>query len=109
MHLYVGRTNRMRDRLQEHARPGSTHNLAPFAFRLAREATGQVAASYVPEGSRSSLENDPNFKKAFIAEKYRLRSMDVRFVEETDPLKQALLEIYVSVVLRTPHNSFETS
>lgn len=39
-HLYVGRTNRMRDRLQEHCRPSSTNNSAPFAFILARKATG---------------------------------------------------------------------
>ncbi|MGB7912943.1 MAG: GIY-YIG nuclease family protein [Desulfobaccales bacterium] len=107
-HLYVGRTNRMRQRLNEHARPSSPHNLASFAFRLAREATGRISASYVSDGSRSHLENDPNFKEAFIAEKKRVRSMDVRFVEEADPLKQALLEIYVSVVLRTPHNDFDT-
>jgi len=34
--------------------------------------------------------------------------MDVRYVEETDPLRQALLEIYVSIVLKTPYNDFDT-
>lgn len=34
--------------------------------------------------------------------------MDLRFVEETDPLRQAFLEIYVAVALNTPHNDFET-
>jgi hypothetical protein len=34
--------------------------------------------------------------------------MDVRYVEEKDALRQALLEIYVSVVLKTPYNDFET-
>jgi hypothetical protein len=34
--------------------------------------------------------------------------MELRYVEEPDPLRQALLEIYVAVVLRTPHNNFET-
>jgi hypothetical protein len=32
--------------------------------------------------------------------------MDVRYVEETDPQRQALLEIYVAVVLETPYNDF---
>ena len=32
--------------------------------------------------------------------------MLVRYVEETDPLRQALLEIYVSIVLATPFNDF---
>jgi hypothetical protein len=34
--------------------------------------------------------------------------MDLRFVEEHDPLKQALLEIYVSIVLGTAYNHFNT-
>jgi hypothetical protein len=36
-----------------------------------------------------------------------VREMDVRFVEERDPLRQALLEIYVAVSLKTLNNSFE--
>jgi len=35
--------------------------------------------------------------------------MDIRYVEETTPIKQALLEIYVSVVLAAKYNKFETS
>jgi hypothetical protein len=34
--------------------------------------------------------------------------MELRYVEEKDQLRQALLEIYVAVVLQTPHNDFET-
>jgi hypothetical protein len=34
--------------------------------------------------------------------------MDLRFVEEWDPTRQALLEIYVSVFLRTKYNDFDT-
>jgi hypothetical protein len=34
--------------------------------------------------------------------------MDIRFVEENDPLRQALLEIYAAVALCTPYNDFET-
>gem|GEM_PF-5895913 len=32
--------------------------------------------------------------------------MDVRWVEEPDALKQALLEIYSAVVLQAPYNDF---
>ncbi len=35
-HLYAGRSNRLRQRLQQHGRPSSGHNSAPFAFLLAR-------------------------------------------------------------------------
>jgi len=34
--------------------------------------------------------------------------MDLRFVEEPDPLRQALLEIYGAVVLETKYNEFDT-
>jgi hypothetical protein len=33
--------------------------------------------------------------------------MDLRFVEEADPTRQALLEIYAATVLETPFNDFE--
>ena len=83
--------------------------MAAFAFRLAREATGNLVATYQKgEGSRSGLMENEGFVNAFTAAKARIRSMDLRFVEETDPVRQALLEIYVSVVLGTPYNDFDT-
>jgi hypothetical protein len=33
--------------------------------------------------------------------------MDVRFVQEVNPTRQALLEVYVAAVLGTPHNDFD--
>ena len=107
-HLYVGRTNRMRARLQEHCRAGSTHNSAPFAFTLAREATGRSAATYAAEGSRQSLERDPEFRTAFERAKARVRRMDIRFVQEGDPTRQALLELYAAIALGTRYNDFDT-
>ncbi len=106
-HLYVGRTNRLRQRLQTHCRPSSGHNSATFAFRLAREKTGNLKASYKKEGSRSSLEDQPEFKSVFIEQKARVRKMDVRYVEEKDPMKQALLEMHVSTSLGTQYNDFD--
>jgi hypothetical protein len=83
--------------------------MAAFAFRLAREATGNLVATYKKgEGSRSHLMENEAFVRAFAAAKERIRSMDLRFVEEADPVRQALLEIYVSVVLATPYNDFDT-
>lgn len=106
-HLYIGRTNRLRQRLAEHCRKGSTHNSAPFAFLLARTASEMKSASYKAEGSRACLEKHEVFGPAFVAAKGRVSEMDVRFVEEIDPLRQALLEMYASIALKTPHNSFE--
>jgi len=79
-----------------------------FAFRLAREITGRVHATYSPEGSRVALCSEDDFAAAFTNAKRRVREMQVRYVEETDPLRQALLEIYVAVVLKTPYNDFNT-
>jgi len=107
-HLYVGRSNNFRNRLRQHSIDGAQHNQAVFAFKLARESTGQTEASYTSEGSRASLSTDPGFARAFLLAKRRVRAMDLRYVEEVDQLCQALLEIYAAVVLRTPYNDFAT-
>lgn len=107
-HLYVGRSNDIKKRIGRHSRPGATHRMAAFAFRLAREATGNLKATYKKgEGSRSALMEDEKFVAAFDASKARIRRMSLRFVEESDPVRQALLEIYVAVVLNTPYNDFD--
>jgi hypothetical protein len=81
--------------------------MAAFAFRLARESTGCVHATYNRKGSRSDLMDDPAFRDAFKAAKNRVRQMEVRFVEEADAIRQAILEIYVAVSLETPYNDFD--
>ena len=107
-HLYVGRTRKLRQRLRQHSVAGAQHNQAVFAFKLAREVTGRLTAAYSATGSRRALCTEPAFAEAFRASKARVRKMDLRFVEEWDPTRQALLEIYVSVFLRTKYNDFDT-
>ena len=107
-HLYVGRTRRLRNRLRQHSVAGAQHNQAVFAFKLAREVTGRLTAAYSSGGSRVALSSDGVFGEAFTQAKARVRNMDLRFVEEADPTRQALLEIYASVVLRTKYNDFDT-
>src|SRR5262249_53955756 len=106
-HCYVGRTNQIRRRLAAHCRPSSNHFSATFAFRLAREERGLLKAAYSPRGSRGELERDVVFGPAFLRAKTRIAAMDLRFVEEEDPIRQALLEIYVAVTLKTPYNDFD--
>jgi predicted GIY-YIG superfamily endonuclease len=106
-HLYVGRTNHFHNRMRQHSIPASRHNQAVFAFRLARLATGRTEVAYAAAGGRVALAAKPEFAAAFSAAKTRVRQMELRFVEEADPLRQALLEIYAAVALKTPHNSFE--
>ena len=107
-HLYVGRSRDIRGRLGRHCRLGATHRMAAFAFRLAREATGQLNAAYRKEGSRHALIEDPTFRASFEKAKARIRQMDIRYVAEEDPLCQCILEVYVAVALSTPYNDFET-
>ncbi len=108
-HLYVGRTRDIRRRYGQHSRPSSKHNTAPFAFKLAREETQNMAADYRAGGQgRVALSGQPEFAAAFSRALMRVRKMDFRFVAEADPTRQCLLEVYVSVVHGTPYNDFDT-
>lgn len=108
-HLYVGRSNKIRARIGRHSKPSATYRMAAFAFRIAREETGNVNATYKKgKGSREGLMQDPLFSEAFKKAKARISHMSLRFVEESDPVRQGLLEIYVAVVLKTPYNDFDT-
>ena len=107
--LYVGRSNNIRSRIGRHCRPGATHSMAAFAFRLARESTGNIRATYKKgAGSRDALMQDAKFVAAFAQAKARIGAMELRFVGEPDPVRQGLLEVYVAVVLETPYNDFDT-
>jgi predicted GIY-YIG superfamily endonuclease len=107
-HLYVGRTNRLRRRLAGHCRPSSSHFSATFAFRMARKRSGFTKASYSRAGSRPELVTHATFGPLFLKAKAQIAKMDIRFVEEKDPIRQALLEIYVAVSLGlTRYNDFD--
>lgn len=66
------------------------------------------AAYKAGAGSRKGLILQPAFAAAFKDAKACIRAMDYRYVEETDPTRQALLEIYCATVLGTPYNDFDT-
>lgn len=103
-HLYVGRSKRqLNKRLRGHIRKS-----AKDSFKLAREATGQTVTSYSGDYIREKLLSDQKFLKVYQDAKERIRIMNIRWVHEPEPTKQALLEIYVSVVLETPYNDFDT-
>ena len=105
-HLYIGRSNVLRKRFYRHFQ--SRHG-ATFAFLLARKETGRIERSYKRgENSREGLMKDPAFNSAFLAAKLKMRDMNYRYVEEADQVRQALLEIYCAVVLKTPFNDFGT-
>lgn len=107
-YLYVGRSNDIRGRIGRHCKPASTHRMAALAFRLARMETGNIRATYKKgAGSRDALMEDPVFVTAFNGAKARICGMDLRFVEEADPVRQALLEVYVALAVKAKHNDFD--
>ena len=109
LHLYVGRSNRLRNRYFLHCRPGSRQNQASFAYKLAREALRITRASYASDGAtRSKLAETEPFLASFAEAKTRIRTMEYRFVPEEDQVRQALLEAYCAIVLETPYNDFAT-
>ena len=57
---------------------------------------------------KAGLMLNREFRAAFDAAKARIRSMDFRFVEETDQNAQALLEIYCTLALDAKYNDFNT-
>jgi hypothetical protein len=107
-HLYVGRSAHLRSRILEHGRPSGDSYTATFAFLIARHQTGKTKASYKSHGSRQDLLRDPKFLEAFSNAKTRVARCDIRYVEENDPIRQAVLEIFIAISLGTPYNSFDT-
>jgi excinuclease UvrABC nuclease subunit len=53
--LYVGRSNDLRGRIGRQCRPGATHRIAAFAFRLARDNYSELARRCGDGGTKSRL------------------------------------------------------
>jgi hypothetical protein len=104
-HLFVGSTNGLRNRIRGHCAPSATHYSASFAFKLACESLGAICPDSRDFSSREELVRDPVFASAFLAAKIRIGRMDLRFVEESDPVRQSLLQIYVATALDTPYGT----
>ena len=117
--LYVGRTRDVRGRLSDHRSSSVTR--ATLAVKMARIAANRPA-TYTSGNSATDLySHDPTFRTQFEEATTRICAMQVRYVIETDDVRQALLEIYAAVDLDTilmegpeaghagGYNSFRTS
>ncbi len=63
--VYVGRSNNLKRRIQEHGRLSSRHNSASLAFNIAKEITGRN--EQIPKFiTRKELEEAPGFDQAFF-------------------------------------------
>lgn len=105
--LYVGRTNRMKTRIQEHARPSSPYNSASFAFLIAKKEAANKGINI--KRPSKDLVNNSEFDKIHKETKGRVSNMLVRFIEIKDQVSQTLFEVYASIELKTVHkfNKFD--
>jgi hypothetical protein len=109
-HLYVGKSIDLRSRYAQHCFPGTWHRHASFAICLACDWLDDSKLAYRPAvRTHNAPTLDNKSANAFTAAKARIRAMDFRFVEESDSRRQALFEIYCSVVLQIPYSDFENS
>ena len=105
--VYVGRSNNLKRRIQQHGRPSSGHNSATFAFTLAKER--MESTEKIPKFiTRKELEEAPGFAEAFFAARLKVTEMQIRVVEIPDQIEQAIFEIYAHLILNTKYNDFRT-
>ena len=104
--LYVGRSDNIPRRFSDHRRPSSGVNKASFANRIVCDELG-LKADYRPgPNTYAEREKNPKFAAAFQRAKERIRAMEFRAVEEPDPTRQALLEVYCAISADARYNDF---
>ena len=109
--LYVGRSDRMRERIREHGRPSSLHNSATFAFLLAMKMATCKGIDCTGR-TRDDLQIADDFKPLYDQAKERVRNMQVKVVEVDDAIEQSVFEVYAALHLKTTrehggYNDFE--
>ena len=116
--MYVGRSDNIPGRLQQHGRSSSTSSSASFAFNLAKrkfscrtsipkEEFELWSKHLFGDVSRSELEKNDIFQPYFNRAKESVKKMKVRVVEVEDPIEQTIFEVYAHMELGTEFNSFE--
>ncbi|RXD01706.1 hypothetical protein EQZ23_19465 [Sphingomonas sp. UV9] len=82
---------------------GNGHFIKLDDGELARHATENLVKGGL---TRNALEADPTFAAGFSAARERVANMQFRWVDEADPNRQCLLEIYAAVVRNARYNDF---
>ena len=124
--LYVGLSDRLRGRIQEHGYKSSEK--ATFAFIFTREIWGLWNDEW-----KGPLPKNPDYnvklgkgslavtvrptKKALLEKKQikqdswsqieRVKKMQVRVIETKDEYEQAMFEVFAAYILNTPYNDFK--
>jgi predicted GIY-YIG superfamily endonuclease len=106
--IYVGRSNKIRQRLSDHCNQSSGRFSATFAFRLAiKDYINKYGE--IPKGMRrEDLENNQKFALLFKDAKTRVSKMGIKAVDIDDPITQTIFEVYAAMELKTlEFNSFD--
>lgn len=105
--VYVGRSNKMKQRIMAHSRPSSGHNSATFAFLIAKKDAETEGIDL--RSDRRDLEKNPAFARLYTKAKERISKMSVKVIQIDDPVLQTLFEVYAALALgTTKHNDFNT-
>jgi hypothetical protein len=103
--IYVGRSNKFRQRLGNHCLEGSQPNQASLAFRLACEDIQHTRKKYQRGSSPfDALKTVPDLADAFVIRKKYLKEITIQYVEEEDQVRQSLLEMYAAISLKAAHD-----
>ena len=105
--IYVGRSNRMKERIKEHSQISSDRYSATLAFRIAKQNT-PILQNKGKRQTNEQLMKNSAFRKKFEAAKNRIARTKIRFIEIEDQVEQAMFEIYAALVLDTELNDFST-
>lgn len=97
-HQFVGRTNRLYQRMLHHCRGSSSTNRSSFKLCLLTESQA-FGRTLSRKTEWRDLEGHPAFREQYEAVKDRINRMQIRFIEESDSLGQLLLEIYCKEIL----------
>jgi hypothetical protein len=98
---YVGISRKVLSRLRQHFL-GKTHYDASLAYAVAQH-------HHPLAGQRSAVMADPAFQKAFVDAQEWLKSLQVAFVEISNPLELYVFEAYAALELHTHQwNTFRT-
>ncbi len=105
--IYVGRSNRLKERLKEHSQKGSDYYSATLAFRIAKQNTSTLQKKEKKQTNEQLMKNR-DFVEEFEAAKDRIARAEIRFIEIEGQIEQAIFEIYASLALDTELNDFGT-
>lgn len=103
--LYVGRTKRkISVRLKGHI---SNAGDCPLAWRMTKPTLGGEVSTYKKGERKIDYLKKRKVRHLYKAAKKRISNMNVQYIEEKDPFKRAILEIYTSFVTNSKYNEFK--